>query len=554
MSCCNLLSSIFKGSSTIANEDIDVVTWYEGRPQHTGKWFVAHVKVVEELVNDVNLIGAPINIWDNFFSRHPVGDEYCKNFVAISLDEKDVKKLHEKIRLASYRWEDIKGVGHDGSAYHAPSNYLWFLHFLEKKRVLGWMDFMANIVVNCPGGETVAYMGSLYADYRTVSHWMLDPLRLEPALKRGWIFQETAFGAFDSGAISNILKQMRELAKSSLSSNISKSKQSRIQSCTTFLSIAKNLSQLLDRRGYYALAQTTPFLSERQYDYYHNLDKFGFIANVARLVVDRVLGDDKEFDEDFHSVAEDFVQQGYDKGYTAMFHICDLFTDEDDENFQVAYKVIKMLLITKTWSHASSVEELFENIGDPLLAAFSGLEVTYESDRDNALTQVAKAIVADSYGKELSHKEFCHGVWVGAADICLKTEGMIGSTVLRFQPTIKEGNRFIGGASMYGARLDGNGVYKTHDGSDYQADWALTCVTSYSNNFTWEDTTNSWANKDEDDANRYDIFLCKPPIGNNFFCGYVARLVGGGPLTHAQLFTDQSPPPFPEPYREATFS
>ena len=60
-----------------------------------------------------------------------------------------------------------------------------------------------------------------------------------------------------------------------------------------------------------------------------------------------------------------------------------------------------------------------------------------------------------------------------------------------------------------------------------------------------------------DDGNveehRFDIFLCKPPPGVNFFCGYVARLVDGGRLAQAQFFTDQNPPAFPEPAQEETF-
>ena len=34
--------------------------------------------------------------------------------------------------------------------------------------VAGWFDFMANVVVNVDPAETVAYMGSLYADCTVV--------------------------------------------------------------------------------------------------------------------------------------------------------------------------------------------------------------------------------------------------------------------------------------------------------------------------------------------------------------------------------------------------
>ena len=533
--------------------DEDIPAWYQSRPQRTGKWFVAHKTVIDEIKDDIESAEEPINIWDSFFCKHPVGDGYSKEFFAISLNEIDIQKYYERIRIASYRWEDIKGVGEDGSEYHAPSNYLWFLKFLEKERVLGWMDFMANIVVNCPGGETVAYMGSLYAQYMIISHWMIDPPRLGAALERGWIFQETAFGAFDSSAISHLLDEMRNLALLSLPSNQKQSKESRIQSFMTFIRIAEHLSKLLDRRGYYAMAQITPLLSDRQYDYYHQIGFYGMTGNVTKRAIDRVLGNDEEFDNEFYSLVNQHVEQGYKNGYTAMFHICDLFTDTDEENFDAVYKAIFNLLTTKSWCQASTVKQLFEKIGDPLLAAFSALEVTYETDRNNALTQVAKAIIEEDFKLEQTHEQFCQNVWIGAADICLQTRGMIGTTVIKFQPTIPEGNLFIGGVSVSGALLDGNGFYKTQNGDSYQCDWALRCVTSYSTKFEWSESEYLWMKvDDENEKDRYEIFLCKPPDGNNFFSGYVARLVGGSP-SYAQFFTSQSQPYFPEPACEATF-
>lgn len=563
MSCCVRFTNALTGKRKVdatsralsLESSNDVVSWYKCRPAQTGKWFVAHKTVAEQIMNEIDATFEPINIWHNFFSRHPIGEKYCENFVAITLNDEEIKKYHDRIRLASYRWEDIKGVGKDGAEYHAPSNYIWFLKFLEKEKVLGWMDFMANIVVNCSGGETVAYMGSLYAQYRTVSHWMIDPTKLEAAMKRGWIYQETAFGAFDCNAISSILDEMRGLALSSLSSNKDrKSKQARIESCLKFVCIAEHLSHLLDRRGYYAMAQITPLLCDRQYDYYDSIDEYGMISNVSKLVVDRVL-ENCTFD-DFYSRVEHHVNNGYEKGYTAMFHICDLFTDQNTKRFDAAYQAIKTLLTTKSWSHASTVDQIFEKIGDPLLAAFSGLEVTYETDRDNAVTQVAKAILADDFQTVMTHEEFCKAVWVGAADICLQTRGTIGTSILRFQPTIAQGNRFIGGVTIGGARLDGNGGYNTKHGSkQLKCSWAVSCISCYSIKFTWDENTNSWwiDEKNGDNGKRYDVFLCKPPIGN-FFCGYVARQQDTGLPVYAQFFTDQSPPEFAEPAIEATFT
>ncbi len=320
-----------------------------------------------------------------------------------------------------------------------------------------------------------------------------------------------------------------------------------------------HLSKLLDRRGYYALAQVTPFLSERQYDYYNNLFYGmygGMHHNVTKLVVDRVLEGDRDGYDEFFSEVSTLVNAGYDNGYTAMYHMCDLFTDEDDKHYCVAYETIHKLLTNKSWTQASTKEDFFEKIGDPLFAAYSSLEVSYESDRNDAVTRVAKAIVEADYGQSLDHESFCQAVWVGAANICLQTPGMIGTTPLKINKNIPDGNRFIGGVSVSGAFIDGNGRYKLKDGSSHQALWAVTCVTSYSYSFVWDDENFCWTtNSDETQDQRYHIYLCKPPKGNNFFCGWVAIPAEGGSPTHAQFFTvSDSPPEFPDPYEERTFS
>lgn len=560
MSCCDYINPFHSNHAGID----DPIEWYEERPAKTGKWFIVHKSIVDEVLQNIGPTEEPINIWDNFFCLHPVGVEYCKNFVAISLSDSDIEKYYDRIRVASYRWEDIKGVGKDGSNYNAPSNYVWFLEWLEQEKHFGWMDFMANIVVNVSGGETIAYMGSLYADFKTISHWMLDPMRLEPALKRGWIFQETAFGAFDAKAIVGILDQQREWALSSLASNDEQasllSVEDRKKACIKFLKNVTYLSKLLDRRGYFVLAQETSFLSERQYEYYNTIDSYGMFSNVALLVVDRVLGyDESNIETDFFSEVEKYVLEGYKNGYTAMFHFCDLFTDTNDKHYDVVKSTLISLLTNKTWVQAKTVDDLFTKIGDPLLAAYSSLEVTYETDRDNALTQVAKAILSSSYNSKVDHNSFCLQVWQGAANACLQTTGSrgttVGSSVLAFKKNTPDGKRFLGGLSFSGSLIDGQGRYKTQEGSIYGSGWILSCVCNFSGKFAWDGTRSSFYKRDDvDGSRRYDVFICKPPPGNNFFCGYVACLVDTRNPMYCQFFTDPSPPYFPQPAVEATFS
>ena len=85
-----------------------------------------------------------------------------------------------------------------------------FLEHIRERKLLLWMDWMANVGVNVPVAETVAYMGLLYAECTVLGDWMLNVDRLEPALMRAWIYQEMSFGALDEDAMKAVFETMRK--------------------------------------------------------------------------------------------------------------------------------------------------------------------------------------------------------------------------------------------------------------------------------------------------------------------------------------------------------
>lgn len=572
-------------------EDNSTAIFFKQRPVRHGMWFIAHKSTADEMRDSLDLQEEPLNIWDEFFAHHPVGDAYCQNFVALQLSEETLYQNRERVRCASYRWEDVKGVGVDGKEYQAPSNYVWFFKWIEKHNVLGWMDFTANIGVNVSGRDTVGYMGSLYADFITASHWMEDSMLLELALGRGWIFQETTFGSFDSAGIALVLDEMRDLGLSTLATSpSSRSLEERVETCLKFCKKAVHLSKLLDRRGYYALAQSTDILCDRQYGYYDEIGHHNYgPPNVAEVLVKRVFGDvdDIVSDERIKTMQmrdkaflqlEQIMKDGTNVGYTAMLHLCDIFTQSEEPVFRWTYQVMHKLLTDKTWENISNINGLFEKIGDPIVAAYSSLQVSYETDREDAVTRVARSVIKTSYGEEYNYDTFSQKVWEGAAQICLKTEGTIGTTVLHFPPSIPEGMRFLGGISVTGARLDGNGRYMTQGKEWAHCSWTFPLVTAYAMHFQWVESRSLWTlpllegddeNENENGENNgqdyYDIFICTPPKGTQFFCGYVAQLAsasasasptsgsGASMPVYAQFFTAQNPPSFPTPAIECIF-
>jgi len=150
------------------------------------------------------------DIHGEFFRRHSNGSEAAKGIFAVKLNEIQISKQLHRIRMSSYRWLDVNGVPPCGTKYPIPRNYAWFLEMIRRDGQIGWMDFIAGVGVNCNTAEVISYMGGLYARAHTVGAWMYDIEALDEAMYRGWIYQETAFGALDEGGCRNLISLVRD--------------------------------------------------------------------------------------------------------------------------------------------------------------------------------------------------------------------------------------------------------------------------------------------------------------------------------------------------------
>jgi len=156
MTCCASILQTFRYSTYSLADEIEygsagVEKFYKNRPSRTtGIYFLYHRNHLTDILEVAVdcLIGEPISIWEESFSVHPSGHPLCEEFVSLRLSPEFVEKHPDVIRMASYRWLDVKGVGLYGRCYQAPSKYVWFLEWLKENVMLGWMDLMANIVVN----------------------------------------------------------------------------------------------------------------------------------------------------------------------------------------------------------------------------------------------------------------------------------------------------------------------------------------------------------------------------------------------------------------------
>ena len=108
-----------------------------------------------------------IELWSEFFTHHTNGDERFANVVGVVLTKEQMRSQRNRIRISSYRWREVCGVGASGKEYPIPANYTWFLEHIIANEQMGWIDFVANIGANVPVQETLEYMGEARCPWLT---------------------------------------------------------------------------------------------------------------------------------------------------------------------------------------------------------------------------------------------------------------------------------------------------------------------------------------------------------------------------------------------------
>ena len=76
-----------------------------------------------------------VYVFAEFFRGHPNACPLVSEFVAVKLDDAQVASQLHRIRMSSYHWEAVAGIGAE-QEYAIPANYEWFLRLI-KKRCLG---------------------------------------------------------------------------------------------------------------------------------------------------------------------------------------------------------------------------------------------------------------------------------------------------------------------------------------------------------------------------------------------------------------------------------
>lgn len=106
------------------------------RPLRSGKWFIIHDTIFLEIEHE-----AVCDIHREFLSHHPNGGEKTAGFLSIKLNPEQIKKYSDVIIISSYRWEDVQGMGDEGTENMIPANYFGFLDRIRERGQILWMDW-----------------------------------------------------------------------------------------------------------------------------------------------------------------------------------------------------------------------------------------------------------------------------------------------------------------------------------------------------------------------------------------------------------------------------
>ena len=367
-------------------------------------WFLVHESKV-----DGTECAEQIDIFKEFFDGHPNSCALAREFVAMRLAPDMVERQSANIRMASYRWQDVKGVGTNGSVAMIPANFEWFLKYLRKEGALGWMDFVSNVGVNVPTDVVIAYMGKLYAEKTTVGDWLFSVESLARALSRGWIYQETAFGAFDTGEVSLMLAKVRQLGLQVRAGDVN-------VAVGNFFHHALYVGQLLSRRGYDEVIKDDEtlidgtMLKDISWTYYikPGTDRY----EVADLILRRARGDDR-FDAGTHDSLVGVLQghQGYEGDPTVLnafykaitdqfnemsqYHMLDFFCrKEGDPHFTYICDLMRRNLTEPSYKRCKTVSAFQESFGLGIVRAYLENALSYEADRGSAVSSVAQHIAS----------------------------------------------------------------------------------------------------------------------------------------------------------------
>ena len=338
--------------------------------------------------------------WEGHSNRSAMLADY----LCVRLTKAQLMSQRQRVRVASYRWQGVKREGKMGLT--APNNYEWFLAFIDAEALVGWMDFMSNVIVGVETKLTLAYMGMLYAEVPTCAEWLREPSKIPEAMSRGWIYQESTFGQLDPSLARQLSDYLYDEYR----------KEHTPASARAMVEMIWNIALLLLRRGHENAFTADPEDMGGWGKYYDRQRGF-FIGGAAAA-----------YWEGLHpsaaGVVTSLLQTEEQVGITIVHLIESIATRTRDE----LRGWLGKRLCGKASEVAPTAEAFLKRFSLGMLRAYCGASFTSEPDRDVAITASALHILQRDYeyttteGKAMTSADLLQECWKEAAQVCFAHE------------------------------------------------------------------------------------------------------------------------------------
>ena len=338
--------------------------------------------------------------WEGHSNRSAMLADY----LCVRLTKAQLMSQRQRVRVASYRWQGVKREGKMGLT--APNNYEWFLAFIDAEALVGWMDFMSNVIVGVETKLTLAYMGMLYAEVPTCAEWLREPSKIPEAMSRGWIYQESTFGQLDPSLARQLSDYLYDEYRQGAHAGVG----------------ARNGRDDLEHRA----AAAAPRPRERLHCRPRGHGRLGKVLRPAARIFHRrrggrVLGRASPVGGGRgHFVAADGGAGGHH----------DRPPDRIDRHADArrAPGWLGKRLCGKASEVAPTAEAFLKRFSLGMLRAYCGASFTSEPDRDVAITASALHILQRDYeyttteGKAMTSADLLQECWKEAAQVCFAHE------------------------------------------------------------------------------------------------------------------------------------
>ena len=396
------------------------------RLERHGKWFLVSTSLLPEIkYEDV------CDIYSEFLRSHPNGGMQTQGYICVRLSDEQIKQYRERLRISSYRWADFKGVGPKGDEKVIPGNYLWFLEYIRERKLILWMDWMANVGVNVPVSEVIGYMGSLYAESIVLGEWMFDIDKLGVGLTRAWIFQEMAFGALDKEAMLGLLEQLRERGRTLCRipygaseadmpldrygdpKKIRRIEPKDAEVVQTYVLGCGFVASLLGRRAFNVVARECKWFQDVLSEPTHSLRSLGIGDKQAKAALDQARAELPFVDEAIWGRLLLLLSTTEVDDPTSLRPRT---LDWTDRKWRLLCPELLELICGVPYRSCKTLDELMLRYAQGLLGAALGCQVTYETDRAAAVSTVVQAIASEQFSVKISAEELLRRAWKTVLD------------------------------------------------------------------------------------------------------------------------------------------